>query len=321
MSQHRNQHHALAVGIDFGGTTIKFGICDGAKVVANAEPLDTTAYRDSSPEELIDAIAARVLELKEQHPTICAVGCGVPGLVDFELGHIHDLTNVPGWQDIQFRGLLEEKTLLPVVVDNDANCMAYAEWRHGAGAGFNHVVAVTLGTGVGGGLVIDGKLHRGSNFLAGEIGQISIDHKGAPNPYGTPGVLEGFVGNREIAQHASAKYSAAGAEKSADECTPKTLAEAAASGDEIALGVWDDYASWLGTALSSAIWLLDPQVIVIGGGVASAGAVLFDPLKERLDAILSPVLSENLQLRPARFGNEAGIVGSAAQALDFAQSA
>ncbi len=302
----------LAMGIDFGGTSVKFGICEGAKIIHNAEPIDTTAYYDRGPDALIAAITDRVNELRSSHPTVASIGAGVPGLVDFERGHIFEITNVPGWIDIPFRDKLAARTGLPTTVDNDANCMAYAEWQHGAGQGYNNLVAITLGTGVGGGLILNGQLHRGAQFCAGEIGNTSIDHNKPGASGGMPGIIEKFVGNRQIAEHAVQLYAAAGIEKSIDDCTPKSLSGAS---DEIATQVWQDIAHWLAIAVANSIWLLNPQAIVIGGGVANAGDILFDPLEERLKQILSPVLAENLKLIPAKFGNESGTIGAAAQAV------
>lgn len=298
----------LAIGIDFGGTSIKFGVCAGAKIIGTTDAIDTTAYYEKPPTDLIDAIAARVKSLQSAHSNITSIGVGIPGLVDFQRGHIFEITNVPGWIDIPFRQLLAEKTQLPVTVDNDANCMAYAEWHHGAGQGYTDLIAVTLGTGVGGGLIIGGQLHRGAQFCAGEIGHTIIDQSKTP----PTGIIEKFVGNREIAAHAKQLYASAGIEKSLPDCTPKALAE---SKDSISDQVWQDVAHWFAIALGNAIWLLNPQAIVIGGGVAKAGTVLFDPLKEELQKILSPVLAENIQILPAKFCNEAGIIGAAAQSV------
>ncbi|MGI9239998.1 MAG: ROK family protein [Verrucomicrobiales bacterium] len=300
----------LAIGIDFGGTTVKFGLCSGAQIVSSAEPIDTTAYYGRPPEALIDAIAGRVDDLKTDG--VVAVGAGIPGLVDFERGHIYEITNVPGWVEIPFRDLLSERIDLPVSIDNDANCMAFAEWQHGAGQGYSDLLAITLGTGVGGGLIINGRLHRGAQFCAGEIGHTSIDYQRHSADSRMPGIIEKFVGNREIADHAKKLYADAGIEKPASACTPKALA---AADDEVALQVWQDVGGWLGIALANAIWLFNPQAIVIGGGVSRAGELLFEPLHGKLQQVLSPVLAENIRLVPAAFGNEAGIIGSAAQAL------
>jgi glucokinase len=306
----------LSVGIDFGGTSVKIGVCQGAEVIELAEPIVTANYEGS--DALISAMAATVAELKEKHPSIAAVGSGVPGLVDFDDGFIHELTNVPGWSNVPFRDLLAQKTGLPAIVDNDANCMAYAEWRYGAGQGMKNIIALTLGTGVGGGLVLNGELYRGTQFGAGEVGQMSMDYKGKAGHYGNLGALEVYMGNQQLTEHAILRYAAAGIAKSEADCTPKKIADAAKSGDNIARQIWGEAAEWLGTVLASIVWLLNPDGIIIGGGVSKAGDLLFEPLGNKMKGMLSPVLWEKLQLIPARFGNDAGIIGSAAQALDAA---
>lgn len=303
-----------AIGIDFGGTSVKLGVCRGAELLHTDEPIITAAH--PGPNALIGEMAARVAKLRETFPDIAAIGVGVPGLVDFDHGFVHILTNVPGWKHIPLKALLSEKTGLPCVVENDANAMAYAEWRYGAGKGLRNVVALTLGTGVGGGLVLDGKMFRGSSFSAGEIGQMSIDMDGTPGAYGNLGALEKYMGNVQIAEHAVKRYAEAGIDKNVEDCTPKAIAIAASSGDDIARQIWAEIADWLGTALSSIAWLINPDAFVIGGGVAQAGALLFDPLKAKVNSMVSTVVSEKLQIIPAHFSNDAGIIGNAALAAD-----
>jgi glucokinase len=303
-----------SIGIDFGGTSVKLGVCRGADLLQVDEPIPTAAH--PGPAALIGAMAERVAKLREQFPAIAAIGVGVPGLVDFDQGFVHVLTNVPGWKHIPLKSLLSEKTGLPVVVENDANAMTYAEFRYGAGRGLKNVVALTLGTGVGGGLVLDGKMFRGSCFSAGEIGQMSIDMDGVPGAYGNLGALEKYMGNVQIGEHAIKRYAEAGIEKTAEECTPKAIAIAAQNGDDIARQIWGEIADWLGTALSSIAWLLNPDAFVIGGGVAQAGSLLFEPLERKVQSMLSTVVWEKLQILPAKFSNEAGIIGNAALAAD-----
>lgn len=306
-----------AIGIDFGGTSVKLGVCRGADLLHTDEPIITAAH--PGPNALIGAMAERVARLKQQFPEIAAIGVGVPGLVEFDRGFVHVLTNVPGWKHIPLKALLSEKTGLPCVVENDANAMAYAEWRYGAGKGLRNVVALTLGTGVGGGLVLDNKMFRGSCFSAGEIGQMSIHMDGVPGAYGNLGALEKYMGNVQIAEHAVKRYAEAGIDKSVEECAPKNIAIAASQGDDIARQIWAEIADWLGTALSSIAWLLNPDAFVIGGGVAQAGDLLFDPLQRKMQSMLSTVVWEKLQLLPAKFSNEAGIIGNAALAADELQ--
>jgi len=303
-----------AIGIDFGGTSVKLGVCRGAELLHSDEPIITAEH--PGPSALIGEMAKRVAKLREQFPDIAAIGVGVPGLVDFDRGFVHVLTNVPGWKHIPLKSLLSEKTGLPCIVENDANAMAYAEWRYGAGKGLLNVVALTLGTGVGGGLVLDGKMFRGSSFSAGEIGQMSIEMDGVPGAYGNLGALEKYMGNVQIAEHAVKRYAEAGMDKNLEDCTPKAIAVAAGNGDDIARQIWAEIAEWLGTALSSIAWLINPDAFVIGGGVAQAGDLIFDPLKRKVQSMLSTVVWEKLQIVPARFSNEAGIIGNAALAAD-----
>jgi glucokinase len=306
-----------SVGIDFGGTSVKLGVCRAGELLLTDEPIPTADFH--GPHALINEMAARVGRLRASFPDIAAIGVGVPGLVDFDRGFVHELTNVPGWKHVPLKTLLSDKAGLPVVVDNDANAMAWAEFRYGAARGLRNVVALTLGTGIGGGLILNGQMYRGSQDSAGEIGQMSIDFDGRHGHYGNLGALEKYTGNSQIAEHAVARYASAGIQKSPADCTPKAIAQAAESGDEIARGVWGEVADWLGTALSSIAWLLNPDAFVIGGGVAQAGDLIFDPLKRKVQSMVSSVVWERLQILPARFSNEAGIIGNAALADELVQ--
>ena len=303
-----------SIGIDFGGTSVKLGVCRGDELLVTDEPIPTMQFH--GPAALIGEMAARVAKLRKTYPAISAIGVGVPGLVDFDHGFVHELTNVPGWKHVPLKAILGEKTGLPVLVENDANAMTYAEFRHGAARGLKNVVGLTMGTGIGGGLVLDGKMFRGSGFVAGEIGQMSSDYNGKAGHYGNLGALEKYTGNQQIAEHAVLRYSEAGIEKDIADCTPKKIADAAQAGDDIARQIWGEVADWLGTALSSIAWLLNPDVFVIGGGVAQAGDLIFTPLKNKVQSMLSTVVWERLQIVPARFSNEAGIIGNAALAAD-----
>jgi len=303
-----------SVGIDFGGTSVKLGVCRGGELLTTDAPIPTADF--AGPAALIGEMAARVSKLREAYPDIAAIGVGVPGLVDFDHGFVHVLTNVPGWKHVPLKAILSEKTGLPVVVENDANAMAYAEFRYGAARGLNNVVALTMGTGIGGGLILNGQLYRGSGCAAGEIGQMSIDFDGKAGHYGNLGALEKYTGNKEIAEHAVLRYTEAHVQKTLEECTPKKIADAAKAGDDIARQIWEEIADWLGTSLSSIAWLLNPDAFVIGGGVAQAGDLIFDPLKRKVQSMLSTVVWERLQIVPARFSNESGIIGNAALAAD-----
>lgn len=303
-----------AVGIDFGGTTVKIGVVEGSQVLDKAPPIATQDYPDAT--SLIDDIARTVKLMQKGFPEIAAAGAGMPGFVDFSTGRVHRLTNVEGWVDIFLKKELEDRLEMPAVVDNDANAMAYAEWKVGAGQGMNHLVALTLGTGVGGGLIIDGKLARGANSVGSELGHVSINYKGRTGPYGNHGGLEEYIGNHEIVARARELYREAGHRLSLDDCSPKTLAESAQKGDPVALQVWDGIAEKLACALTSTVFLLNPEAIIIGGGVSKAGDLLFQPLQEKLFSQIGKPFQEHLQILPAQFGNEAGMIGAANLALE-----
>ena len=195
---------SLSIGIDMGGTTVKYGVVRGCEIIDECEPLPTPAFK--GPKPLLKELAARVTALRKKYKGIAAVGMGVPGFADITRGYVHELSNVPGWNRVEVGKILREDTGLPSFVENDANAMCYAEFLHGAGKGAVNMIAVTLGTGVGGGLVLNGALYRGTNYGAGEVGQMGIDYRGVLGEHGNVGPLEKYVGNREVAARARQLY-------------------------------------------------------------------------------------------------------------------
>ena len=310
---------SLAVGIDMGGTTVKYGVVRGHEMLDEREPLPTPAFK--GPKPLLRELSARIAELQRKHKGIAAIGMGVPGFADITRGYVHELTNVEGWQRVHVAKALTAGTGLPAFVENDANAMCYAEFLHGAGRGAQNMIAVTLGTGVGGGLVLGGQLYRGSTYGAGEIGQMGIDYAGRMGEHGNVGALEKYVGNREVTARARELYAKARCRVAAEDCEPRALSAAARRGDPVALKVWDEFTAHLAAGLSAAVWLLNPDRIVIGGGVARAGKILFDPLQAKLRAQLAESFRKGLKVVPAKFGNDAGMIGSAAVALELAARA
>lgn len=305
-----------AIGVDFGGTSVKLAVVEGAELVSDERRIPTQDFKDS--ESLIERIVAEIDVLRSAFPSVDAIGFGVPGSVDFAAGVTYNLTNVQGWVEVPLRDIMKEKTGLSVVVENDANCMCFAEWKYGAAEGFKHVICVTLGTGVGGGLILNGDLYRGSQYAAGEIGQMSIDYQGVPGPYNNTGALERYIGNRQITKWAGRLYDEAGVARP-DDISPENMAKLAQDGDPIADQLWKNVASCLGSCLMSTVFLLNPDAIVIGGGVSYAGDVLFEPLREYLEKSLPSECFAHLTIKHARFGNTAGIIGSSALALSISE--
>jgi len=305
-----------SIGIDFGGTSIKSGLVRGGEIVRRGKPIDT--QRCGGPEAIIDALARLIGELSDGQSDVGAVGLGLPGLVDSVNGVIHELTNVEGWSEVPLRDMLRERTGLAVTVENDAKAMAYGEFKHGAAKNARHIVCITLGTGVGGALILDGRLYRGAQLGAGEIGHMSIDYRGKVGPFGNFGCLEEYVGNSQIAQRASERYRGAGRNLAPEQCAPIDLQKAASEGDAIALQLWEDIGEELGSALASVVWVINPDIIVIGGGVAKAGELIFDPVRRAVRGRTSEVIHRNLRIVPAALGNDAGIIGNAILALEAA---
>lgn len=303
-----------AIGIDFGGTSIKSGLVRNGQILQRGALIHTPQYSGAEP--LLEALLGVVAELRRAAPDVCALGIGLPGIVDSAQGVVHELTNVPGWVDVPLRDRLERDTGLCVTVENDANAMAYGEWKYGAAREGRHVVCITLGTGVGGGLILNGQLYRGAQMGAGEAGHMSIDYRGVPGPYGNFGALERYVGNSQIAGRALALYGAAGVEKTLEQCAPAELDRAARLGDPIARGVWEAVGEEVGAALANIVWLLNPDTIVIGGGVAKARELIFEPILKSLRERTLSVFHERLRVVSATLDNDAGIIGNAALALD-----
>lgn len=302
------------IGIDFGGTSVKLAVLEGGELLTNVHRIRTQEYH--GPDSLIDKIVEVIADVKKEFPDVAAVGVGVPGAVDYGKGITYNLTNVQGWNDVALSEILAQKTGLPCVLDNDANCMAFAEWKFGAAQGTENAVCVTLGTGVGGGLILNGRVYRGATYAAGEIGQMSVDYRGVAGPYGNSGALERYIGNKQITEMAAEMYRAAGRDVP-DPHTPEAIAKLAEAGDETAIEVWEKVAEYLANSLMSIVYLLNPEIIVIGGGVSEAGDLLFEPLLKNLENSLTNECFDQLRIVPAKFGNTAGMIGSAALAADL----
>jgi glucokinase len=303
-----------AIGMDYGGTTIKTGVVQDGVIVQRGNTLVTR--QDGDIEKMVAEMVEEIQRLRAEHPDLSAVGFGLPGILNPELGLVLNLTNVKGWQDVPLRDLIHKETGLITNIENDAKAMAYAEWKYGAGQNLPNVVCVTLGTGIGGALILNGRLYRGATLIAGEIGQTSIDYQGRDFVYGNKGALEAYIGHWHISARAKEIYAAAGKQVSDEEVEPKQLEKAARQGDPLALELWDDIGLKLGVGLINAIWLVNPHRIVLGGGVAGAGDLIFNPVRRTIETRCAKPFWERLEVVPATLGNDAGVIGAAVLALE-----
>lgn len=304
-----------SLGIDFGGTSVKPGVTRGGAIVEYGNLIDTRKFDTSA--EITQAMLSEIARLRDKYPDIAAVGIGLPGLVDNVRGFVRELTNVRDWKNVPLRDIVSGATGLPTAIENDAKAMAYAEFKFGAARGFNHVICVTLGTGVGGALILNGQLHRGAANSAGEIGQTHCTFGYPPAHYGNTGALEKLVGNQEITERTIAAYPG-GSFPGPETPSPAALATWANAGDPVAKALWDEIGTEIGIVFSDIVWLLNPDAFVIGGGVAKAGELVFGPIRKAINSRTMRDLHESLKIIPAALGNDAGIIGSAALGLETA---
>jgi glucokinase len=312
-----------AIGIDIGGTNVKLGLVDERGKVLLRDTFLTKGCKDRPEllDKLVDHIQTLAGEARRRKLRVAGVGIGAPGPIDVERGFVYFFPNVPGWKNTPLKKILQKRLRMPVFVDNDANAMALGEARFGAARGAKSVVALTLGTGIGGGLVLDGRLFHGSHFSAAEIGHMVVDPSGPLCACGNRGCIETFVGNGYITAQVR-KDIRAGKKtllkkwmREGQELTPKLMKEAARVGDPYAREFWRQTGGRLGTFLAGIVNLLDPERIEIGGGIAQEGEVILIPLRAALKKKAFPIASRFVKVLPAVLGTDAGLVGAAALAL------
>ena len=307
----------LTAGVDIGGTKL-LAVAATEKGEIVAERRQPTA---DGVDAVLGAVTAVVDELLAAEPGIAAVGVGLPGLVDLH-GVVHYAPNLPGFVNVAARERLAAACPVPVVVDNDANVAALGEVLHGAGRGHREVLVVTLGTGIGGGLVLAGAVHRGGYGLAAEIGHFVVDPNGPPCACGARGHWEAIASGsalgrraREWAARGDAPNVLARAEGVVEAVTGHEVGQAARAGDEDALAILAEHARAVAVGLGGLVNILDPEIVVISGGLVDLGEHLLAPLR----AVLGEYV-EGAALRPmppvlaAALGEHAGAVGAAALA-------
>lgn len=308
---------AYACGIDIGGTKIAAGVVDASgRIVARARAESPAS--DSSA--IVDTVAELVSTLGTEHP-IDRVGIGAAGFIDAGRSTVMFAPNL-AWRDQPLGEQLRERLELPVVVENDANAAAWGEYVFGAGRDdVADLLLVTVGTGVGGGIVVDGELRRGAYGMAAEIGHLRIVHNGLLCGCGNHGCWEQYASGSALVRNARQDAAAGSllarplldaAGGRVEEIRGPLITELARSGDPFCVEKLAELGEWLGEGISSLVAVLDPGVIVIGGGVSAAGDLLLAPLRERFMHTLSGRGHRPMaQIRLAELGNDAGMVGAA----------
>lgn len=306
-----------AIGADLGGTKLLLGVLDGGPEVAWESRESSTG---ASQEGLVELLAREIGEARAARPGVAAVGLGIPARIDYERGLAISAVNLP-IEDLPVRDLLAERTGLPVFVDNDANLAAFAEQLYGAARGASDIVMLTIGTGIGGGLVLGGEIYRGAIGAGAELGHVSIEMDGPPCQGSCPGrgcvetYASGTALSREGREAAEREPGSAlgGMLAAGREIDGAAVTEAALGGDAAAIGVLELAGRRLGVALAGFANVFEPEAIVIGGGVIAAGDLLLEPARAELRARALPPMDRTPVLA-AELGEDAGMIGAAALA-------
>jgi len=307
-----------AIGIDLGGTNIKGGLIDSEGTVLAQGEVPT--FAKEGPDAVMGRMAKLAGEMQAKSTEkVEGIGVGSPGPLHPTEGFIYTTPNMPGWENYSIKKKLEALTGLKVMVENDANVAALAEGWKGAGKGARCSILLTLGTGIGGGILRDGKLVNGATMTAGEVGHVVIDYNGPKCGCGNNGCLEAFIGTAGIINRAwallekpgtvSILRDMAGGKK--EKLTPAMISQAASKGDGVALSILRETGRLLGVGLVSLCNLFAPEVFILGGGVAAAGDILFNAARDEVRRHAFAPASQEVKIVPAVMGNNAGIVGAA----------
>jgi len=311
-----------AIGLDLGGSAIKSGLVaeDGSIRAFERTPIDRQAGAEYLLESLLEQIARLQSVATERGIEPVGIGVGSPGSIERATGRIHKSPNFAGWTGFPLRRELARHTELPICLANDVNAAALGELKFGAGADYENFIMITLGTGVGGALVVGSRLYDGAEGFAGEIGHMMVDPGGPECPCGNRGCLEQLVGAPAMVERARSLLEGEGtdgplAALPLDELTPQQIGDAAADGDSVARAVLEETGRWLGLAFITLINVLDPDCILVGGGIAQAGPPLFDAIRKTVGNHAMSGTARVVPIVVAALGTRAGTAGAGALAL------
>jgi len=318
------KNNKYAIGVDLGGTSIKLGIVTNIGRLIKKISVQTEA--EKGPKKVIDNIISGIRELTAKSKyNIDGIGIGCPGVVTPGKGIVENPPNLPGWEKVNIGKVIRKEFKKNVFVDNDANAAAIGELTFGSGKNYKSFIMITLGTGVGGGIVINKKIYHGDFGAAGEIGHISIDFNGPKCNCGSYGCIEAYAGNlylrervrTELRKHPESKMWKL-INNDLSKVSPRNVQLAAETGDAFAKSVIDELGVHLGSAFASLCNVLDISVFVIGGGIAGFGEPLFDSIKKTISRRVMAPIRPRVRVLPAKLKNDAGIKG--ASALVFHQN-
>ncbi len=292
------------IAIDLGGTNFKCALLDSNLKIKAKSIFSTKSF--ANKEKLIAGIAAAInsfiFNLKLEKKNILGIGIGLPGPVDSAKGIVHFLPNIKGWKEVALKRILETKIKLPVFIDNDAKLMTLAEYSLGAAAGYKNVLCLTLGTGVGAGLILNEVLYRGNDNAAGELGHLPLNESGPFCGCGSQACLETYIGNAALIKAARKEFRA--------DISLELVSQMAKAHQLKAIKFWNQIGVKLGLVLSGVVNLLNLDAIVIGGGVASSGKTLFASVKQTISKRAMSIQAKRVKVFKAKLGINAGLIGA-----------
>ncbi len=302
-------------GVDIGGTKVMLALVTAEGLTLKRERIETRA--EEGPRKVVERIAETMKKIIGGEK-VTAVGLGVPGPIDFSRGVVTLAPNL-GWKNVAIVDLFAEHFDLPIFLENDALVAAWGEKTLGAGKDFDHFIYMTISTGIGGGLILNGKLYRGAYGAGGEIGHMIIDPSGATCGCGNQGCLEAMASGRALARmgREALEQGQWPEGPSPEGITGSTITNWAKAGDQPSIEILDRQARYLGLGMANLTHLLDPQAFVLGGGVMSAAEILLPRIQAALEDYLMPGYSERLQILQAKLGDIGGALGAAMVARDF----
>ncbi|OQY30366.1 MAG: hypothetical protein B6244_00465 [Candidatus Cloacimonetes bacterium 4572_55] len=310
----------MYIGIDLGGTGIKHGLVSNQGISDRVGNLSTRSHlgRDAVIDRLCDCIDRLLNRARKLSVPIKGIGLGIAGPLNFETGIVYEAPNLPGWKDVPIRDIIGDRFDLPTVVENDANAAVYGEWWRGCGQGSSRMIGLTLGTGVGGGIIINSKLYRGADGVAGEIGHICLDPKGPKCVCGSAGCLEAFVSATAWVRRAKEEISSGKktliiqlAENDMDRITSVMVHQAQKQGDPVAARLFEEAAYYLGVGIASLVNLFNPEIVSLSGGMANAGEDLFGPLRRVVAERAFERPAKRVKILQSKLIDRAGVIGAA----------
>ncbi len=313
---------SVLVGVDLGGTNIRAAVATGT--YSHATPAHAPTPGEDGPEAVVEAIG-RCVDEASGGLRVDGLAIGIPGPLDPRRGIVYAAPQLRGWDNFDAASALRERVRCDVAINNDANLAGYAEWVAGAGRGTTDFIFITASTGVGGALILDGKLYAGKSGTAGEIGHMPLSPDQPPCGEGHQGCLEGTASGSAIAR-AARRAVQAGETTSlgalpVDAIDGKAVQDAAHAGDQVALRIFSNASRNLGRAVGGLINLFSPEAIAIGGGLINAGELLFAPLRAAVGEMAFAAPAEQCRIVQAELGTDAGLVGAVAWAVtSFSES-